>query len=260
MRGQRLESFDRKRGLAEQCNTQLRSPRRSIVTLPKQKCACILKLAATRSVLEKRASCLSLQVNRRRSEGLASMRKFGISKFGTSMSFALALLALAAFATARDPEYRPVAAPGDHQESLDVGGITRTFIVHVPPGFDGKSKVPVVFMLHGAGGSGAGADPETGWGAKADHEGFIAVFPDGLPVRPKLPARFLANPRIWNDGSGRGAAGVEKTDDVGFVSAMIDYVEERYSAAPQRIYCTGFSNAASIPSTARLNLSTPTPP
>ncbi len=168
------------------------------------------------------------------------------------MSFALALLALAAFATARDPEYRPVAAPGDHQESLDVGGITRTFIVHVPPGFDGKSKVPVVFMLHGAGGSGAGSDLETGWGAKADHEGFIAVFPDGNPVRPQLPARFLGNPRIWNDGSGRG---IEKADDLGFVSAMIDYVEARYSADPERIYCTGFSNGASMTFSVGVNLS-----
>src|SRR5260370_29166144 len=112
MSDQRLESFDRKRGLSEQCNTQLRSLRRSIVTLPKQKCACILKLAATRSVLEKRASCFPLQVNRRRAARLASMRKFGISKFGTSTSFAVALLILAAFAaTARDPAYRPAAFP-----------------------------------------------------------------------------------------------------------------------------------------------------
>src|SRR5260370_21055787 len=109
MSDQRLESFDRKRGLSEQCNTQLRSLRRSIVTLPKQKCACILKLAATRSVLEKRASCLSLQVNRRRSEGLASMRKFGISKFGTSMSLAPHLLAVSALPTALEPQYRPGA-------------------------------------------------------------------------------------------------------------------------------------------------------
>src|SRR5258707_2210628 len=136
------------------------------------------------------------------------MRKFGISKFGTSTVLAVALFALAAFAaTSPDPTYRPVAAPGDHNESIEVGTgpnkTTRTFVVHVPPGFDGKSKVPVVVMLHGAGGSGAGAEPQTGWDAKADREGFIAVFPDGTPVSPALPAPFLANPRLWNDGSGR---------------------------------------------------------
>src|SRR5467141_2337990 len=92
------------------------------------------------------------------------MRKFGISKFGTSATLAAALLTLVAFAaTSADPEYRPVPAPGDHNESLEVGAgalkTTRTFVVHVPVGFDGKAKVPVVFMLHGAGGSGAGALP-----------------------------------------------------------------------------------------------------
>ena len=78
------------------------------------------------------------------------MRRFGISSMvGT------AVLALAAYAaTAPAPEYQPVPAPGNHNETLDVGTgankMTRTFIVHVPPKFDGKSKVPVVFMLHGA--------------------------------------------------------------------------------------------------------------
>jgi polyhydroxybutyrate depolymerase len=186
------------------------------------------------------------------------MRKFGISKFGTSATLAAALLTLAAFAaTARDQEYRPVPAPGDHNESLEVGAgalkTTRTFVVHVPVGFDGKSKVPVVFMLHGAGGTGAGAEPQTGWAAKSDREGFIAVFPDGTPVRPALPARFLGNPRLWNDGSGR-AASMGNVDDVGFVSAMIDYLEARYSADPDRIYCTGFSNGASMTFSVGVNL------
>ena len=70
--------------------------------------------------------------------------------------------------------------------------MTRTFIVHVPPGFDGKSKVPVVFMLHGAGGSGEGAIPETGWDVKSDREGFIAVFPDGTPPHPTV-ARAISD-------------------------------------------------------------------
>ncbi len=188
------------------------------------------------------------------------MRRFGISRFGTSLTLATAMLALAAFAaTAPAPDYKPVAAPGDHNESLEVGigasKMARTFIVHVPPTFDGKSKVPVVFMLHGAGGSGAGTIPETGWEAKADREGFIAVFPDGTPPNPKLPARFLINPRLWNDGSGRGSVGVQKVDDLGFISAMIDYLEAHYSADPARIYCTGFSNGASMTFSVGLNLS-----
>lgn len=137
----------------------------------------------------------------------------------------------------------PQVAPGNHEESLELGGISRTFIVRTPPKFDGKAKLPVVIMLHGAGGSGAGADVETRWTSKADLEGFLAVFPDGTPPRPTMPARFLVNPRLWNDGSGRGGA---KADDIGFISAIIDRVEGGYAADPARIYCTGFSNGASM--------------
>ena len=82
------------------------------------------------------------------------MRGSAISTIVAAAIFATAVIS----ATAGGPANQPVPAPGNHNESLEVGAgakkMTRTFIVHVPPGFDGKSKVPVVFMLHGAGGSG----------------------------------------------------------------------------------------------------------
>src|SRR5260370_33180847 len=152
---------------------------------------------------------------------MQGMRRFGISAMVATAIFAI----IGSSASAN----QPVPTPGNHDESIVVGAgvnkLTRTFIVHVPPGFDGKSRVPVVFMLHGAGGSGEGAIPETGWDVKSDREGFIAVFPDGTPPNPLLPARFLMNPRVWNDGSGRGAKGVEHVDDLAFISAMIDFLE-----------------------------------
>src|ERR1035437_3734937 len=189
------------------------------------------------------------------------MRSLGISGISSfSLAVAATILTTAVFsATAGAPTYQPIPAAGNHNESLEVGAGTsktaRTFVVHVPPGFDGKSKLPVVIMLHGAGGSGTDAIAQTGWGAKSDRQGFIAVFPDGTPPRAALAAQFLTNPRLWNDGSGRGATGVEKVDDLGFISAMIDYLEARYAADPARIYCTGFSNGASMTFSVGLNLS-----
>lgn len=179
-----------------------------------------------------------------------------MKKATTILTICLAICAATGFiAHAQTPPATRASTPGNHDESLKFGGSTRTFIVHVPPSFNGKSRVPVVFMLHGAGGSGAGADSETGWTSKSDREGFIAVFPDGTPPRPSLPARFLLNPRLWNDGSGRGAAGKENIDDVGFISAIIDFVEAHYAADPDRIYCTGFSNGASMTFSVGVNLS-----
>jgi polyhydroxybutyrate depolymerase len=182
------------------------------------------------------------------------MRGSAISTLLAAAIFAAAEIS----ATAGGPANQAVPAPGNHDESLILGTVakkmTRTFIVHVPPGFDGKSKVAIVFMLHGAGGSGEGAISQTGWDVKSDHEGFIAVFPDGTSSHPTLPAKFLTNPRLWNDGSGRGAIGVDKVDDLGFISAMIDFLEARYAADPMRIYCTGFSNGASMTFSVGLNL------
>jgi len=179
------------------------------------------------------------------------MRSLVISSIVAASMFATAMVSA-------QPN-QPVPAAGNHNESIVVGvgakKMTRTFIVHVPPGFDGKSKVAVVFMLHGAGGSGAGTIPETGWDVKSDREGLIAVFPDGTSIRPLMPARFLTNPRLWNDGSGRGGTGVSNADDIGFISAMIDFLEARYSADPARIYCTGFSNGASMTFSVGINLS-----
>jgi polyhydroxybutyrate depolymerase len=182
------------------------------------------------------------------------MRRFAISG-----AIAASILTAVISAATGAPANQPVPTPGNHNESIIVGAgankVTRTFIVHVPPQFDGKSKVPVVIMLHGAGGSSEGAIAETGWDVKSDREGFIAVFPDATPPHPTLPARFLTNPRLWNDGSGRGAIGVDKVDDLGFISAMIDFLEARYAADPARIYCTGFSNGASMTFSVGLNLS-----
>jgi len=180
------------------------------------------------------------------------MRRFAILLSSIAFAAAISTAAVSSAIAAAPP------TPGDHLESLKVGGgankTTRTFLVHVPPSFDGKSNVPVVIMLHGAGGSGAGAMGQTGWGAKSDREGFIAVFPDGTPPNAKAPAQFMTNPRLWNDGSGRGAIGVDHIDDLGFIAALIDFLEARYAADPARIYCTGFSNGASMTFSVGLNL------
>jgi polyhydroxybutyrate depolymerase len=134
----------------------------------------------------------------------------------------------------------------DEQEQLNVGGLARTFLVHLPPRFNGKTRMPAVIVLHGAGGTGAGTRLETGWNAKADREGFIVAYPDGTRPNMALGARFLLNPQTWNDGSGRGNSGKRGVDDVGFIAAVVDHLESAYAADPERIYVTGFSNGASM--------------
>jgi len=138
--------------------------------------------------------------------------------------------------------------PGDHKFELPHQGHTRHYVVHVPPGYDGKAPVPVVIMFHGGGGKARGAMEETGWSAKADKENFLAVYPEGLARDPARRASFVANPQSWNDGSQRAivAASLMNIDDVGFVSAMLDDLGAKFRIDPRRLYATGFSNGASM--------------
>jgi polyhydroxybutyrate depolymerase len=137
-------------------------------------------------------------------------------------------------------------APGDHAYTIRRDNLDRHYTVHVPPGYDARKPVPVVIMLHGGGGTSRAAAIETGWSAKADQAGFLAVYPDATPPDPSKPSRFGVNGQIWNDGSGRFHAGRQDIDDVGFLRAMLDEITARYAVDARRIFVTGFSNGASM--------------
>lgn len=130
--------------------------------------------------------------------------------------------------------------------TLTVGGQAREYLLHVPSGRAGGGPRPLVIFLHGAGGTAAWADGETGWSALADSEGFALALPEGLPPDPDQPPKFLTNPPRWNDGS-NGPTGVPPTaDDVAFLAAVIDDAISRAGADPRRVYLSGFSNGAGM--------------
>src|SRR5438093_13438402 len=125
---------------------------------------------------------------------------------------------------------------GDHRVFIPHGGLRRSYLLHVPTR---TGSLPLVMMLHGAGGSADFAAEETGWSQLADSEGFAVVYPEGLAARRDKTAKFLTNPQEWNDGSGRG-----RQDDVGFLTAVIDDLGDLID--PSRVYVTGFSNGAGM--------------
>lgn len=121
---------------------------------------------------------------------------------------------------------------GNTAASLVQDGRSRTFTVHVPPGYDGPLALPVVLLFHGGGGSAdqlqnrsAGMDPI------ADREGFVAVYPDGTGAL-----------RTWNAGGCCGAAVRDAVDDVGFVGALLDELEAELCVDRRRVYASGMSN------------------
>lgn len=150
--------------------------------------------------------------------------------------------------TEKQPETLPALVSSDTHLALRWAGHERTFLVHIPKTNPKRAgnPLPLLVMLHGAGGSGEQARQQTGWDKKADKEGFVAVFPDALPLRPGTAANFASNPRVWEDGSNRGEAVRGKIDDEGFIEAVLADVEKREPIDTTRVYVTGFSSGASM--------------
>jgi polyhydroxybutyrate depolymerase len=124
--------------------------------------------------------------------------------------------------------------------SITHDGKTRTFILHLPPDYyTGHDKLPLLLGLHGGGGSATNFRGQTDLDLKADKENFIIVYPDGLENPGSLQAK------TWNAGYCCGPnSSVLNTDDVGFISSLIDYLSVQYRVDTKRVYATGHSNGA----------------
>ncbi|KPJ96909.1 MAG: hypothetical protein AMS20_17865 [Gemmatimonas sp. SG8_28] len=68
----------------------------------------------------------------------------------------------------------------DFAEVLDVGGVLRSYQVHLPAGYDDGDPRPLLIALHGSGEGASGMRQNTGLDATADAYGFVVAYPDGL--------------------------------------------------------------------------------
>ncbi len=109
--------------------------------------------------------------------------------------------------------------------SIESGGRARSYLVHVPASYDGRTPYPLVLGFHGHGGQGKNQERLSGMEAVSDLDGFILAYPDGID-------------RGWNDGRGIN----EGIDDVGFARDLVKKLSSKYVIDPKRVYATGISN------------------
>ena len=116
-------------------------------------------------------------------------------------------------------------ASGHAQTTLTLNftnsGKSRNAVVYVPAGVN---KPPVVYFVHGYGGSGAGFANDTKGNKVADREKFIAIYPSAVGGS-------------WN---------MQDTSDYPFLEALLDTVDRRYKVDRERVYCSGFSQGGFI--------------
>lgn len=126
-------------------------------------------------------------------------------------------------------------APGEYTITLAHAGQDRSYILHLPPQYDGHKALPLVLAFHGGGGNARQLLGSNHLVAVAEREGFILVAPNGS-------GRFKHKLLTWNVGFGFGYAMKHDIDDIGFVRKLLDELEDELNIDSRRIYATGISN------------------
>jgi polyhydroxybutyrate depolymerase len=163
---------------------------------------------------------------------------------------AVAALALAALvltgcasssATASD-QTKDAASANTDTHTLEFDGVERSYIAHVPDGaaIGAPLTLPVLVVLHGAGGNGIKAETATALSGYASTDNFIVVYPNGTQAAD-IPGQLS-----WNAGACCGAPVTNDVDDVGFIEAVLDDVEREYAVDTERVFLAGFSNGGML--------------
>ncbi|MBI3411802.1 MAG: prolyl oligopeptidase family serine peptidase [Planctomycetes bacterium] len=123
---------------------------------------------------------------------------------------------------------------GKHTRTIEIAGVQRSFIVHVPATYDPRKPTPLVLALHGATMTASLMESFTGLNKKADEAGFIVVYPNGTG-----PGNLFLT---WNSGGFAPALAKKKPDDVAFIAKVLDDVEKVVNVDKKRVFACGLSN------------------
>jgi polyhydroxybutyrate depolymerase len=118
-------------------------------------------------------------------------------------------------------------------------GRVRTYIVHLPAGYNANKTYPLVLVLHGGLGSAESVAAMSGMSSVADINGFLVVYPQGAS---HSEGRQLRDLPTWNAGQCCGYAMRENIDDVTFIRQLIAQASMSYSVDPSKILVAGISN------------------
>jgi polyhydroxybutyrate depolymerase len=121
-------------------------------------------------------------------------------------------------------------APGVSAEQLTSGQRPRTYRLFVPPGYDGRERLPLVLNLHGSGGNGAGQAKTSGLEVLGATERFLVASLDAEGARWNVPVA---------DG---------RADDVAYAGDVIAHVAGQVCTDESRVYATGFSGGGRMTS------------
>lgn len=152
-------------------------------------------------------------------------------------SSAMQMQAGASGAMVEDPGTEPVVevqscpatsslTPGETTEMIEVSGIMRRFILHVPASYTGQTPVPLVLDFHGILMSSSLQRAFSGYAELSESEGFIVAFPEGTDT-------------AFNVGICCTSSGA--VDDIGFARAIVEQLSQRGCIDHKRVHSVGYS-------------------
>ncbi|MFM8856022.1 MAG: alpha/beta hydrolase family esterase [Actinomycetota bacterium] len=116
--------------------------------------------------------------------------------------------------------------------TLDVDGLTRDYIVHVP---ESPDPTALVILMHGYAGSASSIQASTEMDVVADEHGFVVAYPVG--TSDDRGNAFFDVGYAFHD---------VRVDDVGFLRALAKHLVAEYGIDDQSIFVTGMSNGGDM--------------
>jgi polyhydroxybutyrate depolymerase len=120
----------------------------------------------------------------------------------------------------------PAFAGDAVSHTIDVNGVSRSYLLYVPAGQSGK-HLPAFIMLHGSGSTDEQQEKYSNFDAFAAAHGLVVMYPQGID-------------KHWNDGRVIGHESM--ADDIGFMKGMLAEVNAQGLIDPKRVYAAGISN------------------
>ncbi len=96
-----------------------------------------------------------------------------------------------------------------NRATLHIGGLTRTYVVHLPVAYTPGRAYPLVLAFHGRGTTASWMARRTHLNSVADEHHFLVVYPDGYKEQ-------------WGDGRGNTPSERDGVDDVAFIATLIE--------------------------------------
>jgi polyhydroxybutyrate depolymerase len=116
--------------------------------------------------------------------------------------------------------------PGQAKEiQFESGGAARAYWIYIPSRYSAATPAPLVINFHGLGANGFIEAALSGMSPKAEAEGFIVVYPNGVDS-------------AWLDIPG--------SPDLRFTRDLIAQLQSTLTIDPKRVYVTGISNGGGM--------------